>query len=58
MGLTVLEVEVGDPADLEVTETVEFLIDSGAIYFVVPVSVLEKLDIKPLDVVVRGIDNS
>ncbi len=48
MGLTVLEIEVGNPADPEVTETVEFLIDSGAIYSVVPVSVLEKLNIKPL----------
>lgn len=48
MGLTVLEVEVGNPANPEVTEKVEFLIDSGAIYSVVPTLILEKLGIKPL----------
>ena len=48
MGLTVLEIEVGNPANPEVTEKVEFLIDSGAIYSVVPTPILEKLGIKPL----------
>jgi clan AA aspartic protease len=48
MGLTVLEVEVGNPARPEVTEKVEFLIDSGAIYSVVPTPVLERLGIRPL----------
>ena len=48
MGLTVLEIEVGNPAHPEVTEKVDFLIDSGAVYSVVPTPVLEKLDIKPL----------
>lgn len=48
MGLTVLEIEVGNPASPDVTEKVEFLIDSGAIYSVVPTKMLEKLDIKPL----------
>lgn len=48
MGLTVLEVEVGNPANPEVTEKVEFLIDSGAIYSVVPTPVLNRLGIKPL----------
>jgi len=48
MGLITLKVEVGNPASPEVVETVEFLIDSGAIYSVVPTSVLEKLGIKPL----------
>jgi len=48
MGLTVLEIEVGNPAKPEVTEKVDFLIDSGAIYSVVPTSILEKLGIKPL----------
>jgi clan AA aspartic protease len=48
MGLTVLEIEVGNPASPDVTEKVEFLIDSGAIYSVVPTQMLEKLDIKPL----------
>ena len=48
MGLTVLEIEVGNPADPEITENVELLIDSGAIYSVVPGPILEKLGIKPL----------
>jgi len=48
MGLTVLEIEVGNPANPEVTEKVDFLIDSGAIYSVVPTSILVKLGIKPL----------
>ena len=48
MGLTVLEIEVGNPANPEVTEKVEFLIDSGAIYSVVPTPILEKLGIEPL----------
>ena len=48
MGLTILEVEVGNPADPAVTERVEFLIDSGAIYSVVPTPILERLGIKPL----------
>jgi clan AA aspartic protease len=48
MGLTVLEIEVGNPAKPEVTEKLEFLIDSGAIYSVVPGQVLARLNIKPL----------
>lgn len=48
MGLTVLEVEVGNPARPEITAKVEFLIDSGAIYSVVPAPILERLGIRPL----------
>src|SRR3990172_12630614 len=48
MGLTFLEVEVGNPANPEVTERVEFLIDSGAIYSVVPTPILSRLGIKPI----------
>jgi len=48
MGLTFLEIEVGNPANPRVTKPVEFLVDSGAIYSVVPASVLRKLGIKPL----------
>ena len=48
MGLTVLNIEVGNPADPQITELVEFLIDSGAIYSVVPTPILEKLGIRPL----------
>lgn len=48
MGLTTLEIEVGNPATPEVTERVEFLIDSRAVYSVVPTAVLERLGIRPL----------
>ncbi len=47
-GLIVLEIEVGNPAKPEVTEKIEFLIDSGAIYSVVPTPILERLGIRPL----------
>ncbi len=47
MGLTVLEIEVGNTATPEITEKLEFLIDSGAIYSVVPTPILERLGIKP-----------
>lgn len=48
MGMTSVEIEVGNPSNLEVTEKVEFLVDSGAFYSVVPTPVLEKLGIKPV----------
>ena len=48
MGLTVLQIEVGNPANPEVTEKVEFLVDSGAIYSVVPAPILAKLGIVPV----------
>jgi clan AA aspartic protease len=48
MGLTVLEIEVGNPANPAITEKIEFLIDSGAIYSVVATPILERLGIKPI----------
>ncbi len=48
MGLTVLEIHVGNPASPEITQPIEFLIDSGAIYSVVPTPILESLGIKPI----------
>ena len=48
MALTTLTLEVGNPAAPEVTEKVELLVDSGAIYSVVPQAVLERLGIRPL----------
>jgi clan AA aspartic protease len=48
MALTVLEMEVGNPTKPEVTQTIEFLIDSGAIYSVVPTRILKRLGIKPI----------
>ncbi|MBI1814752.1 MAG: aspartyl protease family protein [Deltaproteobacteria bacterium] len=49
MGLTVLEVEVGNPAKPRVTEKLDFLIDSGAVYSVVPARILKRLGIKPIN---------
>ena len=48
MGLTSLEIEVGNPANPQATEKVESLIDSGAVYSVVPTPILERLGIQPL----------
>ena len=48
MGLTVLEIEVGNPAKPKILEKVEFLIDSGVIYSVVPTAILKRLRIRPL----------
>ena len=49
MGLTFLEVEVASPATPEQPETVEFLVDSGAVHSVVPAALLDRLGIEPLD---------
>jgi aspartyl protease family protein len=48
MGRNVLEIEVGNLSNPEVTERPEFLIDSGAVYSVVPTPILERFGIKPL----------
>lgn len=48
MGLTVLEVDLGNPARPEITEKVEFLIDSGTLNSVVSTPILERLGIRPL----------
>ena len=48
MGLTVLEIEVGNPANPEVTERIEFLVDSGAIYSVVASPIRQRLGIRPI----------
>src|SRR5437667_12530057 len=48
MGLTVLELEIANPARPAVTERVDLLIDSGAIYSVVPAAILARLGIEPL----------
>ena len=48
MGLTFLKLEVANPARPEETAAVDFLIDSGAIYSVVPRPILERLGISPV----------
>ena len=47
MGLTSLEIEVGNPARHEKTVKIECLIDSGAIYSVIPSRILKGLGIRP-----------
>ena len=48
VGLTVLRVDVANPSRPKRTKAIDFLIDSGAIYSVVPAQVLKRLGIKPL----------
>jgi clan AA aspartic protease len=48
MGLTFLRLEVANQSNPRQTEAVEFLIDSGAVYSVVPRPVLERLGIAPV----------
>jgi clan AA aspartic protease len=48
MGLIFLELEVGNPANPQKTQSLAFLVDSGTIYSVIPTPVLKKLGIKPL----------
>ena len=47
MGLTVLTLEIANPAALERCAAIEFLVDSGATYSFVPRLVLERLGIEP-----------
>jgi predicted aspartyl protease len=48
VGITYLDVDVGNPADTTKTLTIEFMVDSGAIYTVAPSTVLDELGIKPI----------
>ena len=48
MSLLFLKLEVGNPANPDTTLEIEFLLDSGAVYSVVPLPVLEKLGIRPV----------
>jgi hypothetical protein len=47
MGVTTLTVDVANPAMPEVTESLEFTVDSGAVMSVVPADVLRRLGIRP-----------
>ena len=48
MGLTVITIDVGHPSKPQKAVPVEFLVDSGAIYSVVPATTLKKLGVVPL----------
>jgi predicted aspartyl protease len=48
MDLTILRLAIANPAAPEHEEEVELLVDSGAVYSVVPARVLRRLKIRPL----------
>jgi clan AA aspartic protease len=48
MELMSLKIEIGNPSDPDKTESLKFLIDSGAMYSIIPANILEKYGIKPL----------
>ena len=47
MGLTYVKVRVGNPANGHRSEEVNCLVDSGAVYSLIPAAILRKLHIKP-----------
>lgn len=47
MGLTFVKVKVGNPANGHRSEEVQCLVDSGAVYSLVPEPVLQRLEIEP-----------
>ena len=47
MGLTYIEVRITNPANPRKSAEIEFLVDSGAAYSVVPANVLRRIGIKP-----------
>ena len=47
MGLTYIRVSIANPARPRRSARLKFLVDSGAVYSVVPASVLRRLGIKP-----------
>jgi clan AA aspartic protease len=49
MGITYVELEIANVASPKKVEKVEFLVDSGAVYSVVPARVLRRLGIKAVD---------
>ena len=47
MGLTFIPISISNPANPDKRTTVDCLIDSGAVYSVIPKRILNKLKIKP-----------
>jgi len=47
MGLTFVKVKVGNPANGHYAEEVQCLVDSGAVYSLVPEPILRRLEIEP-----------
>lgn len=49
MAITYLTISVKNPLDLKKSAKERFLVDSGAVYSVMPTQILKKLGIKPTD---------
>jgi len=49
MGMTNLKFSIANPQDPEIKENLNFLIDSGAFFSIVPKKVLENLNINPVE---------
>lgn len=47
MGITEIQIEIANPKIPSKKEKLQFLVDSGAVYSVVPEKVLRKLGVKP-----------
>jgi predicted aspartyl protease len=47
VGITQLKVRVGNPADRRRSEIVECIVDSGAIFAIVPATVLRRIGVRP-----------
>ena len=47
VGITQLKVRVGNPADRRRSEIVECVVDSGAIFAIVPATVLRRIGVRP-----------
>lgn len=48
MGINIVTMQIGNPARPQVTVMLDFVVDSGAIFSVVPDAVLRRLGINPL----------
>jgi len=57
MGLTTVTIDVGNPAHPKKTIPVEFLVDSGAIYSVVPAPLLRKLGLSSISEEIFTLEN-
>jgi len=48
MGMTTVAIEIANIARRDVIETIDLIVDSGAVYSVIPALVLDRLGIEPL----------
>lgn len=48
MGITTVLVDVANPARPDVGESIELIVDSGAVYSVIPADLLDRLGVLPL----------